>query len=230
VVARLQLWLDRFIWLIHGESGQALRVETWRQELKGDHRASLLAGLLLMACSACLLVWFGLFLFPDRVSLCSLGCPGTCSVDQAALRSHCLCLRSAGIKGICNQSRLNLLSYTLAQVLPYQPSIKKMTHKLAHRPIWWRHFLSWGSILPGHSWLCQVNKKKKKKKRKPAHLRMAPPTTTMCLSISTNVIKITRHRHAHLPGASRSCQTDNLRCLHGTLTLLMWTASVTWHH
>jgi hypothetical protein len=29
------------------------------------------------------LVWFGFF--QDRVSLCSLGCPGTHSVDQAGL-------------------------------------------------------------------------------------------------------------------------------------------------
>jgi hypothetical protein len=31
------------------------------------------------------LVWFGL-VFPDRVSLCSPGCPGTHSVDQAGLK------------------------------------------------------------------------------------------------------------------------------------------------
>jgi hypothetical protein len=30
----------------------------------------------------CLFVWFGL-VFQDRVSLCSPGCPGTHSVDQA---------------------------------------------------------------------------------------------------------------------------------------------------
>jgi hypothetical protein len=41
-----------------------------------------------------------LFVFQDRVSLCSPGCPGTHSVDQAGLE-----LRnppaSAGIKGVC---------------------------------------------------------------------------------------------------------------------------------
>jgi hypothetical protein len=31
------------------------------------------------------LVCFVLFRFQDRVSLCSSGCPGTCSVDQASL-------------------------------------------------------------------------------------------------------------------------------------------------
>jgi hypothetical protein len=45
-----------------------------------------------------------LFLFfRDRVSLCSPGCPGTCLVDQAGprtQRSACLCLPSAGIKGV----------------------------------------------------------------------------------------------------------------------------------
>lgn len=37
------------------------------------------------------------------VSLCSLGCPGTQSVDQPglALRSTCLYIPSAGIKSVC---------------------------------------------------------------------------------------------------------------------------------
>jgi hypothetical protein len=38
----------------------------------------------------------------DRVSLCTLGCLGTCSVDQAQTwtqRSSCLCFSRAGIKG-----------------------------------------------------------------------------------------------------------------------------------
>ena len=39
----------------------------------------------------------------DRVSLCSPGCPGTHSVDQAGLelRDDCLCLSFAGITGVC---------------------------------------------------------------------------------------------------------------------------------
>ena len=56
--------------------------------------------------------WLTLFLFCfvlfcfspwNRVSLWSLGCPRTCSVDQDGLKlieSHCLGLPSAGIKGI----------------------------------------------------------------------------------------------------------------------------------
>jgi hypothetical protein len=46
----------------------------------------------------CLFVLF----FRDRVSLCSPGCPGTHSVDQAGLehkKSACFCLPSVGIKG-----------------------------------------------------------------------------------------------------------------------------------
>jgi hypothetical protein len=41
--------------------------------------------------------------FQDRVSLCSPGCPGSHSVGQAGLelkRSTCLCLPSAGNKGV----------------------------------------------------------------------------------------------------------------------------------
>ncbi|XP_060244118.1 poly(A) polymerase alpha isoform X7 [Meriones unguiculatus] len=43
----------------------------------------------------------------DRVSLCSLGCPGTPSVDQTGLeftKIHLLCLPSAGIKGMCHHT------------------------------------------------------------------------------------------------------------------------------
>jgi hypothetical protein len=45
----------------------------------------------------------------DRVSLCTPDCPGTHSVDQAGLRtqkSACLCLPSAGIKGMHHRARL----------------------------------------------------------------------------------------------------------------------------
>jgi hypothetical protein len=46
------------------------------------------------------LLFFSLFLvFQDRVSLCSPGCPGT-------QKSTCLCLPSAGIKGLCHHARL----------------------------------------------------------------------------------------------------------------------------
>jgi hypothetical protein len=46
--------------------------------------------------------FFFFLVFRDRVSLCSPGCPGTHSVDQAGLklRNLPLCLPSAGIKGM----------------------------------------------------------------------------------------------------------------------------------
>jgi hypothetical protein len=44
---------------------------------------------------------FACFVFQDRVCLCSPGCPGTHSVDQAGLELRaCLCLPIAGIKGL----------------------------------------------------------------------------------------------------------------------------------
>jgi hypothetical protein len=45
--------------------------------------------------------------FRDRVSLYSPGCPGTHFVDQAGLelKSVCLCLPSAGIKGMRHHAR-----------------------------------------------------------------------------------------------------------------------------
>lgn len=50
--------------------------------------------------------FYCLFVFGFRVSLCSLGCPGTCSVNQAGWPwtqeiSH-LCLPKAGIKSVCH--------------------------------------------------------------------------------------------------------------------------------
>lgn len=34
-----------------------------------------------------------------------------------------------------------------------------MPHSLAYRQIWWRHFLTWGSLLLDDSSLCQIDKK-----------------------------------------------------------------------
>jgi hypothetical protein len=57
---------------------------------------------------------FVLFLFfRDRVSLNSPGCPGTHFVDQAGLgtqKSTCLCLPSAGIKGVHHHAQLKTIS------------------------------------------------------------------------------------------------------------------------
>jgi hypothetical protein len=46
-----------------------------------------------------------LFFFQDRVSLYSLGCPGTHFVDQAGLE------RRTGIKGVCHHTRLKFFSF-----------------------------------------------------------------------------------------------------------------------
>jgi hypothetical protein len=58
----------------------------------------------------CFNVFFFFFLvFQDRVSLYSPGCPGAHFVDQAGpdLRNPaCLCLLSAGIKGVHHHARL----------------------------------------------------------------------------------------------------------------------------
>ena len=48
------------------------------------------------------LFYFTFLVSQDRVSLCSPGCPTTQLIDQAGpkLRSACLCVPSAGIKGV----------------------------------------------------------------------------------------------------------------------------------
>jgi hypothetical protein len=53
----------------------------------------------LFVCLVCVLF----FVFFETQFLCSPGCPGTNSVNQAVLetqKSACLCLPSAGIKGV----------------------------------------------------------------------------------------------------------------------------------
>ena len=43
-------------------------------------------GVFLVSFSIDLNIFLFVFVFPDRVSLCSPGCPGTCSLDQAGLK------------------------------------------------------------------------------------------------------------------------------------------------
>jgi hypothetical protein len=65
-----------------------------------------------MVCLFVCLFVFIFLVFRDRVSLCSPGCPGTHSVDQTGLelkKSACLCLPSAGIKGVRHHARLSLV-------------------------------------------------------------------------------------------------------------------------
>lgn len=42
---------------------------------------------------------------------------------------------------------------------PHQSLIKEMPHRLAYRPIWWSHFLSWDFPVPDDPSLCQDDKK-----------------------------------------------------------------------
>jgi hypothetical protein len=58
-------------------------------------------------CLVFLVFGFWFLVFRDRVSLYSPGCPGTHFVDQAGQtqKSACLCLLSAGIKGVCHHAR-----------------------------------------------------------------------------------------------------------------------------
>ena len=48
--------------------------------------------------------------------------------------------------------------HTVGWVLPYK-SIKKMSHRLTYRPMWWRHRLSWYFLLLNNSDLYQGDRK-----------------------------------------------------------------------
>jgi hypothetical protein len=70
-----------------------------------------LHGLLCTACSACF-VFFFFLVFQVRVSLCSPGCPGTHSVDQAGLRNvPASASQVLGLKACATTARLSLVSY-----------------------------------------------------------------------------------------------------------------------
>lgn len=58
-----------------------------------------------------------IFVFQDRVSLCSFGYPGAGCVDQAGLqlRCTCLCLLSADVKGVHHHHPTNNLIYSSNQ-------------------------------------------------------------------------------------------------------------------
>jgi hypothetical protein len=72
-------------------------------------------------------LWFWFLVFQDRVSLYSPGCPGTYFVDQAGLelRTTCLCLPSAGIRGELHQCLAVLFSRQIFTV--YSSYILKIT-------------------------------------------------------------------------------------------------------
>jgi hypothetical protein len=79
-----------------------------------------------------LLFFVCLFVFQDRVSLCSLGCPGTHSVDQAGLElrdppasaSHVL-----GSKACTTTARREPCSYS-AENIPFHLSVYSSTEQI----------------------------------------------------------------------------------------------------
>jgi hypothetical protein len=97
--------------------------------------------------------------FQDRVSLCSPGCPGTHSVDQAGLelRSTCLCLPSAEIK-------VATTAWLLYRIFPSQyffyssPFIARCSFLLTPWLLWlYKSFIMWARCGSG-GWGRKVEK------------------------------------------------------------------------
>jgi hypothetical protein len=67
--------------------------------------------------SSCLFIVLFCFVFRDRVSLCSPGCPGTHSVDQAGLELRNLPASASQVLGLKAKATawLNFLSFTCMQ-------------------------------------------------------------------------------------------------------------------
>jgi hypothetical protein len=79
----------------------------------------------------CCYLWFCCSWDEMGVSLCSPSCPRTCSVDQAGLEHICLCLPSAGTKGVSHQGPFTMLAnYWLIYVLIAVPGIELNTSEL----------------------------------------------------------------------------------------------------
>lgn len=102
----------------------------------------------------------GLMQKPRRNAACWLGPPvWAYHLAYTGLSTHC----AVGSGGVCHplgrwswavwESRVN-------KSWPINPLINKLPHKLAHRLIWWGHFLNWDSVFPNHSCLYQVDKNK----------------------------------------------------------------------
>lgn len=53
---------------------------------------------------------------------------------------------------------------TVGWAFPHQTVTRKHTHRLAYKPIWWRHLLSWGSFFEDDPSLYHVDKKLTKTK------------------------------------------------------------------
>jgi hypothetical protein len=66
---------------------------------------------------------FFFFLPQDRVSLCSPGCPGTHSVDQAGLELRNLPASAFGIKGVCHHCQACGGGAISLSPLPLSPSL-----------------------------------------------------------------------------------------------------------
>lgn len=61
-------------------------------------------------------------------------------------------LRTSSLGGDTTHSDLGLPTSVINQK-------KKMAHRLPCRPVWWWHFISWGSLFPNDSVLCWVDRK-----------------------------------------------------------------------
>lgn len=61
----------------------------------------------------------------------------------------------------CSQEHFVLYTAlpTVSWAHPHQSSVKKMHHRLAHRPIWKEHFLNKSPFFPNDSNLCHVDTK-----------------------------------------------------------------------
>lgn len=81
-------------------------------------------------------------------------------------------------------------SYTTPNGLgtPNQPRTKKILHELAHRTIRWGYFLSWGSLFPNDSSLCQLDVELASTLSMPSHILVLsiPNLLSMCSVILAN--------------------------------------------
>ena len=90
------------------------------------------------------------FFFRDRVSMYRPGCSGTCFIDQAALKSACLCLLSAGLKARATATQPSFQDFIIVLPGALYPGLR---NDLFLKVFTFLLFVPNCSLYSGHTWI-----------------------------------------------------------------------------
>ena len=99
------MFLRAYVTMCTNNNHNALEAGTCSAVHCSSKSKSVLFFCFVLFCLFCFVLVFWIWIFRDRISLCSPGCPGTHSLDQAGLELRNLpasVSQSAGITGMCH--------------------------------------------------------------------------------------------------------------------------------